>query len=626
MAEQKLDQYFYPDYLKMDFKTLVEKFRTVLSQTDTFRDVNYEGSNISVLLELMAYIGDLNTYYLNKIAKNVYLDTVDIYENAHRLCELTGYTPKGYISSAGTATITVDNTLAPVVNGVQNYYFGSGDTFYIPLWHKLFTQNGIPFVVSEPVTFTVPSSAGNSVSFEVPVKQAEPTEKFEVYYQDIIDYKIYLPNLTFDHDNNYFDDWPTLFLWVNDELWTPVQTFFDPLAILGKTRNLYRLIFDKYKRYAIEFSPFYNMPKELDKIQLQLLVTRGKEGNVGAKRIEYFDEGLLTNVSRTDFVDYTKPLVIPSSMIKVANQTATGGGQDPEDIVEMKKTAKGYLYSQSRTVTSDDYAAFLKERSDVDAAFSWGERDLDIKGNINLYNKIFFTVIPDLWGTNTLELSGYNAAELFKKYYDPKDTTPKNIYAVKSVNLDYVDSLIEYLRPRKMICSIEQFEIPELVYFRFDFGIRVKRTYNFLDAVDVVKRKLKYFFKTQNRYFGEQLSFMDLHNFILDPTVVSTEDKFTEVKGIDNLIFRDIDVIYCQNDNDAVDPNGNYLYTMKTEIHAPNTVDLYPRYSKDMLDLYPKLDPNDLINLENKLKIIQLGPRQFPMLALKLSTFVNEGY
>jgi len=101
-----------PNYLSTDFSTLVTRLREQIRDSGKFTDINYEGSNLNILIELFAYIAELNTYYINKLAKNSFIDTADIYENVHRLSNLLGYNPKGYISSTGTVNITIsDNSL-----------------------------------------------------------------------------------------------------------------------------------------------------------------------------------------------------------------------------------------------------------------------------------------------------------------------------------------------------------------------------------------------------------------------------------------------------------------------------------------------------------------------------------
>ena len=86
-----MTQEFTPDYLNIDYNTYVAKFKELLAQSDIYRDFDFEGSNISLILEMMAYYGDVNTYFINKIAKNVYMETADIYECVNRLARQTGY-------------------------------------------------------------------------------------------------------------------------------------------------------------------------------------------------------------------------------------------------------------------------------------------------------------------------------------------------------------------------------------------------------------------------------------------------------------------------------------------------------------------------------------------------------
>jgi hypothetical protein len=99
-----------PDYLNLDFNTFKENVINSLKETETFKDYNFEGSNISVLIELIAYLSELNTYYLNRISKNLYFDSVDMYENANRLANFVGYSPKGSIGANTLLTMEITAT------------------------------------------------------------------------------------------------------------------------------------------------------------------------------------------------------------------------------------------------------------------------------------------------------------------------------------------------------------------------------------------------------------------------------------------------------------------------------------------------------------------------------------
>ena len=63
---------------ELDFDTIKSNLQTFLSQQDEFRDYNFEGSGMSVLLDVLAY----NTHYLgfnaNMLANEMYLDSADL--------------------------------------------------------------------------------------------------------------------------------------------------------------------------------------------------------------------------------------------------------------------------------------------------------------------------------------------------------------------------------------------------------------------------------------------------------------------------------------------------------------------------------------------------------------------
>jgi hypothetical protein len=84
-----------PSYLETDFNTLKSKIVNLMQKSETFKDYDYEGANITMLIELVSYIGDLNTFYNNIIAKNVFPDTADIYEVVHSQTSHLGFHPRG---------------------------------------------------------------------------------------------------------------------------------------------------------------------------------------------------------------------------------------------------------------------------------------------------------------------------------------------------------------------------------------------------------------------------------------------------------------------------------------------------------------------------------------------------
>jgi len=153
-----------PNYLDVDYYTILSRMKEQLATSDIFADYNYEGSNISILLELVAYLGELQTFFVNKIAKNVYIQTADQYENVHRIATQSGYEPKGYRSARAILTINLTNA---EVN--------EGDILQIPAWHQLSCSN-VQYK-GEPIYYATTTkticAADCNLTINVPVRQGK---------------------------------------------------------------------------------------------------------------------------------------------------------------------------------------------------------------------------------------------------------------------------------------------------------------------------------------------------------------------------------------------------------------------------------------------------------------------
>jgi len=199
-----------PNYLTLDFTTMKADIITALQATDTFKDYNFEGSNIAVLIEMIAYLGDINTFYMNRISKELYLDTVELYENAHRLSQLSGYSPIGYTSSSCDLKIILSQDVA-------GSYFSLGDQLTIAKFKTLTAtiedSDDVTFLVNNNVLETVTLDFVDSgleddlttFEFDVPIKEGT-SETLDYVGSAINNYKIQLPFYNYDHTAVGVDD------------------------------------------------------------------------------------------------------------------------------------------------------------------------------------------------------------------------------------------------------------------------------------------------------------------------------------------------------------------------------------------------------------------------------------
>ena len=135
-----------------------------------------------------------------------------------------------------------------------------------------------------------------------------------------------------------------------------------------------------------------------------------------------------------------------------------------------------------------------------------------------------------------------------------------------------------------MISAYEILNLPTLIYFSYEFGVRKKRLYNFANITTDLKSKLDYYFRASNQNFGSIINYNDILEYLLDTTIVSDTDNFDNIKGIRNLNIRDFDT--SQNISEPSDVN-------------------YPQY----------VSPSAAqVGNVNQIRKIQLGFNQFPLL------------
>ena len=565
-----------PGYLDIDFNTFKERLKDQLALSDVFRDYNHEGANISVLIELMAYFADMDTFLMNKIAKNVYMDTAEIYETVHMLSRLRGYNPSGYRSAKTTLSISI-----PSGAGVD-----LGDTLYIPAWKEILCTgltdddgNTIRYSTITYHTETIATSASWPVSFDIPVRQGEVVT-YDYRGTDLIDNKLHLPLYNFDYDDNLDDEYPSLEVSVEDEIWERIPDLYDEISGLSTINNVYSFRFNKYQKYLVEFYSTRNVPSDTDNISVILLKSLGVDGGVGADSIVAPETQFIYNRNTRAWLTNTN--------ITFTNDEATTSSANIEQIPDIKDASLGNMHSQYRNVTANDYIRHLETRSDVDVANVWGEQEIAPSGDVEEYNKVYISIIPAEWGSGTIDTSAASGGILVPTEYS---TTYKELLSV-------------YLEPRKMICAYEEYELPSLVYFVYDIGIQVRRTYNFDEVSLDVKNKLEYFFDASNREFNETIGFLDVVNFIEDITTTDAENSetFANVAGIQNLIVRNIDLYWISSG------------AITTTVYEPNTDNDFPQYTV----------ASATYTGENQLRDIELGFNQFPAVLIDLCTFTEE--
>ena len=554
-----------PNYLDMDFATAKTTLQELLKKNPIYSQyrVDAEGNNITIMIELIAYLIQLCTYYMNMIAKNGYISTTELYETAHMLSQLAGYNPQGYRSSKAELTLTIDTSAAQL---------NVGDQLLIPAWKKVtcdglvnpVTTDSIQFVNMKDITTTVATTAS---SLTVSLSAREGLTTVLEYHGSNIesDYRLYLPMEPYDYDDDLEDPISPINVFVNGILWTRLSDFYEQSSGLEIDNSVYMFKIDKYKRYYIEFSENRTVPKSQDEILVALLKSSGLYGNVPSGSINLPEPQFVYNITNSAWLD--------NSFVEITNSAATVGGSDIESIDEIKQSTIGVYHSQFRNINRDDYISHLESRSDIIKAMVWGEQDISPSGDTSKYNKINISLIPDVWSTNTISTSS---------------GSPSGVLVPINYSDTWKTTVSTYLEPRKIISTYEEYVLPDLVYFSFIVGLKVRSNYTFAAVEADVIDKLTYYFQSSQRKFYDIISHTDIISYMMDFTKESPTSTFDNVKGLETFIVRDI---ICDNN------------TVKEYALTYNETTDFPHFMTASAGTY-----------DNQLRRIQLSFDQFPML------------
>ena len=94
----------------LDFDTLKSNLKNHLKNNTAFRDYNFEGSNMSVLIDVLSYNTYLNSFYTNMVASEMFLDTAQLRDSILSHAKELNYLPRSYSSSRSIVNISITPT------------------------------------------------------------------------------------------------------------------------------------------------------------------------------------------------------------------------------------------------------------------------------------------------------------------------------------------------------------------------------------------------------------------------------------------------------------------------------------------------------------------------------------
>ena len=394
----------------LDFDTVKDNFKTFLSQQNSFTDYNFEGSGMSVLMDLLAY----NTHYLafhsNMLANEMFIDTALTRDAAVSHAKALGYLPSSPKASYATVDITVKGV--PISQKTLVMDAGTIFTTSVDDTSYNFVTIGDSTATSDTGTFVfsgVQIYEGTRIRYTYTVNNANLEQQFII------------PSASADTT--------TLVVSVqasSSDITTETYTLNTDYAELDSTSAKYFLQEVEGGQYEVYFGDGVTGKKPID-------------GNIVI--LDY----VVTNGTLADGANVFTPASTVggySDVTALATASAAGGGE-AETVDSIKFNAPLKYATQGRAVTPDDYKAIVPSvYTNIKSIQCWGGEDNDPP----IYGKVYIAIRPNT-GTSLTNTTKNSIVTNLKKYnvasIVPEIVDPEILYLVLGVTAKYNSTLTE---------------------------------------------------------------------------------------------------------------------------------------------------------------------------------------
>ena len=352
----------FNQFTNLDFADLRNQIKDYLRVNSDFADFDFEGSNFSTLIDLLAYNSYITAYNTNMAVNECFLDSATLRENVVSLARNIGYVPRSSRSAQAIVDFSVD--------------LGDNDTKILTLKAgqvAVGNQTGSNYIFSIPDDFVATTGANNFANFS----RLKIYEGIYLQKQFQIDYS--QPNQRYIIPNANVDT--TSIRVTISSTTNETYTLYNNILKVDSTSKLFLIQEIEDEQYEILFGDgiIGKKPPAGGVITVTYIVTNGKLGN-GAKNFSFV--GILK-----DDTDRT----VTEGISILTTQQKADMGDNIEDVSSIKYLAPRIYSSQYRAVTANDYTGIIPfVYPNVESVTAYGGEELDPPE----YGKVFISIKP----------------------------------------------------------------------------------------------------------------------------------------------------------------------------------------------------------------------------------------
>ena len=352
----------FNQFTNLDFASLRAQIKDYLRVNSEFADFDFEGSNFSTLIDLLAYNSYITAYNTNMAVNECFLDSATLRENVVSLARNIGYVPRSARSAQAVVNFSVDLS----TNDTKILTLKAGQV-------ALGVQAGSNYIFSIPDDFVATTGVNNIAAFDnLKIYEGIYLEKtFQIDYSQP-NQRFILPNANIDATSIRVTVQSTT---------NEIYSLYNNILQVDSTSKLFLIQEIEDEKYEILFGDgiIGKKPPAGSIISVSYIVTNGKLGN-GGRNFSFV--GILR-----DDTDAT----VTSGISVLRTSQKSENGDDIEDISTIKYLAPRIYSSQYRAVTANDYTGIIPfVYPNVDSVTAYGGEELDPPE----YGKVFISIKP----------------------------------------------------------------------------------------------------------------------------------------------------------------------------------------------------------------------------------------
>ena len=361
------------NFTNLDFDQIKTTLKNYLKANSNFTDYDFEGSNLSTILDVLAYNTYITSYNANMVANEVFIDSATLRENVVSLARNIGYVPKSRKAATSTVSFFVDtsNITPPPVS--LTLHKGP-----IASTSGSFGNQSFVFSILEDVTVPV----FNAIASFDEIKIYEG-----VLLTSNFTYNPRNPNQRYILPNSGIDtDLISTIVRPNETSTISVKyNLQDSLFNVNSESEVYYIQEIEDERYELIFGDgvFGKALEDGNYIQVSYIVSNGDSGN---------GIGQFTFSGRLSYTRNSITYNITSGISLLTTGLISSGGESIEPVESIRKFAPRIYASQNRALTSNDYETLIPAKiyPETESISVFGGEELIPPQ----YGKVFISIKP----------------------------------------------------------------------------------------------------------------------------------------------------------------------------------------------------------------------------------------